>query len=229
MRPTGLNLRLMRGSIAADVRLGRRYTKLRILENRFLMDWAPGLAVIPLLIGMSFTLIGSDISNAADAEINIIGPDFGLIFTVIAFAFHSMFWINIARISGHVGVIEKNRAYGLGVLAIGGLVVVAFVDGGWMIFALAQFGLAYIILKTHLLSTGFGIATAGFGLVNILFGFLGFAETDPAEVPVFAFIGWSLIMLVFSLVDGHPEERDIDYEARFRRGSPEERAPESGE
>ena len=75
----------MRGSIAVDVRLGRRDTKLRLLENRFLMDWAPGLAVIPLLIGMSFTLIGSDISNAADAEINIIGPDYGVIFTVIAF------------------------------------------------------------------------------------------------------------------------------------------------
>ena len=205
---------------------------MRILENRFLMDWAPGLAVIPLLIGMSFTLIGSDISNAADAEINIIGPDFGLIFTVIAFAIHSLFWINIARISEHVGAIPKPQSYGLGVLAITGLVVVAFVDGGWIIFALAQFGLAYVIYKTHLLSTGFGIVTAGFGAMNVLVGILGFAETDPLEVPVFAFIGWSFIMLVFSLVDGHPEERDMDYESRFRSGSPEERASgasESGE
>ncbi len=202
---------------------------MRILENRFLMDWAPGLAIIPLLIGMSFTLIGSDISNAADAEINIIGPDLGIIFTVIAFVFHFLFWINVARVSDHVGVIAKPQAYGLGVVAISGLVVVGFVDGGWIIFALAQFALAYIIFKTHVLSTGFGIATAGFGLVNVLMGILGFAETDPAEVPVFAFIGWSLIMLVFSLVDGHPEERDVDYEARFRRGSPEERAGKSTE
>ena len=194
------------------------------------MDWAPGMAVIPLLIGMSFTLIGSDISNAADAEINIIGPDFGLIFTVIAFAIHSLFWINIARISEHVGVIPKPQSYGLGLLALTGLVVVAFVDGGWIIFALAQFGLAYIIYKTHLLSTGFGIVTAAFGAVNVLVGILGVAETDPLEVPVFAFIGWSFIMLVFSLVDGHPEERDMDYESRFRsRGSPEERASGTSE
>jgi hypothetical protein len=193
------------------------------------MDWAPGLAVIPLLIGMSFAVIGADISNARDAEINIIGPDVGIIFTAIAFVIHALFWVKFARVGEHVEVITKMQGYGLGVVALSGLVVVAFVDGGWIIFAIAQFGIAYTIYKTHLLSTGFGIATAFFGAVNVLFGALGFADTTPQEVPVFAFIGWSLIMLVFSLVDGHPEERDIDYEARFRRGSPEERTGENTE
>jgi hypothetical protein len=200
---------------------------LRILESRFLMDWSPGLALIPMIIGMMFVLSGSDITQAASAEISVVGPGLGIIFTIIAFLIHGLFWINMGRVTEKVESLTKIQGYGLGVVALGGLLVVGFVDGGWIIFALAQFGLAYAIYKSHMLTNAFAIVTGFFGAVNVLFGILGFADTTPTEVPVFAFMGWSLIMLVFSLTDGHPEDREMDYEARFRRGAPDDRVASS--
>ncbi len=193
---------------------------------RIVMDWASAIALIPMFIGIAFKLSDTSINDVADAEIDIVGSGIGIVFSAIALGIYAIFWANLARISEFVQIYNRLQGGAIGVAALTGLVIVGFVDGGWVLFGLAQLAIAYPIYKSDLLPSGFGIATAVLGAINILIGAIGFTSDSPSSIAVFTLIGWSMIMLVFSLAFGHPEERDVDWQSRFKRGSPEERAKE---
>ena len=106
------------------------------------MDWASAIALIPMFIGIAFKVSDTSINDVADAEIDIVGSGIGIVFSAIALGIYAIFWANLARISEFVQIYNRPQGGAIGVVALTGLVIVGFVDGGWVLFGLAQLAIA---------------------------------------------------------------------------------------
>ena len=173
---------------------------------RTFKDWSGVLALIPLIIGMLFTLRDAEVTGAL--SVSLVGEDIAIVFAAIALAIYAVFWSNFVRISQAVEVLDRNQSVAIAAISLAGLVIVSVSDAGWILFAVGQIGVGYVLYKSHLLPTGFGAVSGLAAIGSVIFGIVGGLSGEASSGPIFFLIAWSIIISVMYLGWGHPEERE---------------------